>query len=168
MRGILKKSNMTGIIVTHDTKDALSIADNIAVLKLGILQQIGTPKEIYKNPINKYVAQFFGKVNYIKAIAVKNGFLSELGFLYSSQKKICEQGEIILNIRPEDIQVCRNNESSCKGIVESTMYYGSFQILKISTLIHTIEVFLFCDSKIKIGDIVFLKIRKHKCTINSS
>ena len=95
MKEILKSNGETAIFVAHDQKDALSISDRIALLNEGQIEQIGTPKEIYKNPINKYVAQFFGKVNYIKAIAVKNGFLSELGFLYSSQKKICEQGEII-------------------------------------------------------------------------
>jgi len=167
VREILKKSNITAIIVTHDTKDALSISDNIAILKSGVLQQIGSPREIYQNPINKYVAQFFGKVNYIKAIAVKNGFLSELGFVYSTQSNFFKKKEIILNIRPEDIQICKNNESKCRGCIKSIIYWGNCQILKISTLIHTIEIFTSCDSKIKTGDMVFIKIKELKYIINS-
>lgn len=60
---ILRKTQTTAIFVTHDTTDALAIADRVLVMKNGLTIQAGTPVEIYKKPLTPYVANFFGKVN---------------------------------------------------------------------------------------------------------
>ena len=61
IRQIIKKTGITAIFVTHDTKDALSTADRIAILHKGYLQQIDIPKVLYENPVNPYVANFLAR-----------------------------------------------------------------------------------------------------------
>lgn len=64
IRRILKEADTTGIYVTHDQEEAMSIADKIVVMDKGVIQQIGTPKEVYEKPSNRFVAEFMGKCNF--------------------------------------------------------------------------------------------------------
>ncbi len=66
IRNILKERDTTGIYVTHDQEEAMSIADRIVILDKGIIQQIGRPNEIYEKPVNKFVAEFMGKCNFLE------------------------------------------------------------------------------------------------------
>ncbi|MEN9974036.1 MAG: hypothetical protein RLZZ282_42 [Verrucomicrobiota bacterium] len=63
IRRIVKENGLTGIYVTHDQEEALAMADRMAVLNRGTIGQIGTPEEIYRNPLSAYVAQFIGATN---------------------------------------------------------------------------------------------------------
>lgn len=65
VQSIVKEANTAALIVTHDTRDALAVADRLMVLKHGELQQVGTPEEIYFHSSNEYTANLFGKVNRI-------------------------------------------------------------------------------------------------------
>ena len=121
LKNILKKGNITSIIVTHDIKDALSIADRIVIIRNGILQQVDIPYEIYCNPINNYIAQYFGEINRIKSLSVNNGFISELGFIHCNDK-LPNSKDIILNIRSENIEICEFEMGICKGCVKSVVY----------------------------------------------
>lgn len=67
IRRIVKENNLTGIYVTHDQEEALSMADRIAVLEHGRIIQVGTPEEIYRNPVNSHIANFVGKTNLLEA-----------------------------------------------------------------------------------------------------
>jgi ABC-type sulfate/molybdate transport systems ATPase subunit/ABC-type spermidine/putrescine transport system permease subunit II len=71
-RAILKERGATALFVTHDTGDALSIADRIVVLKQGLLQQDGAPPEVYHAPANAYVASFFGTCNFLPMYSLPN------------------------------------------------------------------------------------------------
>ncbi|MCL2647081.1 MAG: ABC transporter ATP-binding protein [Phycisphaerales bacterium] len=67
IRRIVKQTGITAIYVTHDQKEALSMADGIAVMKLGQLQQVGTPAELYRQPVSRFVADFIGESNFLDA-----------------------------------------------------------------------------------------------------
>lgn len=69
-RSILQQRGATAIFVTHDTNDALSIADRIVVLKEGVVQQTGVPQDVYHSPVNTYVASFFGSCNFLPALSM--------------------------------------------------------------------------------------------------
>jgi len=68
IRRICKQAGLTAIYVTHDQKEALSIADRIAIMRDGIIEQIGTPEEIYRKPLNRFVAGFIGEANAISGV----------------------------------------------------------------------------------------------------
>ncbi|MBE3094592.1 MAG: ABC transporter ATP-binding protein [Actinobacteria bacterium] len=114
IKRIQKTQNLTMLFVTHDQLEALALADRIAVLNSGVLQQIGTPEEIYEYPENLFVADFVGEppMNFIKATLIreKNEYMAKL---YNQKLKIPENYkdsiekfykgdviEIMLGIRP--------------------------------------------------------------------
>jgi iron(III) transport system ATP-binding protein len=66
IRRICKESGLTAVYVTHDQKEALSIADRLAVLDRGKIQQCGAPREVYKQPATRFVANFIGETNFIE------------------------------------------------------------------------------------------------------
>jgi iron(III) transport system ATP-binding protein len=66
IRSICKQAGLTALYVTHDQKEALSIADRIAVMKDGVIQQVGGPEELYQRPSNRFVAGFIGEANFIQ------------------------------------------------------------------------------------------------------
>ena len=101
--------NATTIYVTHDQTEAMTMASRIVVMKLGRIQQIGSPKEIYNNPYNLFVAGFIGSpsMNFFQAVYKDGTVIVEGGTKFALPKKIAEgkniPEKIILGIRPEDI-----------------------------------------------------------------
>ena len=109
---IHKNLNATTIYVTHDQTEAMTMADRIVVMKSGIVQQIGSPKEIYNRPNNLFVAGFIGAptMNFVKGTISNHHFHTATHSLLISeqwneiiQAKGFENKEIILGIRPENI-----------------------------------------------------------------
>ena len=101
IRRIQKETGITTIFVTHDQEEAMSISDLIVVMKLGVVQQIGKPQEIYDNPINLFVAKFLGT----PPINVFGGKV-ENGALYIGEDKVLDvpgvdSKEVYVGIRPE-------------------------------------------------------------------
>ena len=100
----------TTIYVTHDQTEAMTMADRIVVMKGGYIQQIGTPKEIYNNPANLFVAGFLGApaTNFVKG-TYTNGFFQvgdmkiEIPLMYREKLSSYQGKEIIMGIRPEDL-----------------------------------------------------------------
>ena len=110
IRRICKASGFTTVYVTHDQKEALSIADRIAVMKDGKVVQVGTPGELYHRPASSFVADFIGQTNLIRGTvtgregdryAIKTG----AGTLYAVANGHVPSGEVVLSIRPEQIRV---------------------------------------------------------------
>lgn len=114
LKKLQKRLGVTTIYVTHDQAEAMSIADRIAIMENGTLQQIGTPEEVYANPQNLFVASFIGSpsMNFINCIAKSenNTYLLDCGEFrlnlpYEKDRKmaIFEGEEVVLGIRPEDV-----------------------------------------------------------------
>ncbi|TDW20045.1 multiple sugar transport system ATP-binding protein [Breznakia blatticola] len=115
----------TTIYVTHDQTEAMTMATRIVVMKDGYIQQIGTPKEIYNNPANMFVAGFVGSpaTNFLHGRIENNSFVigdlhMELPEKFDSDIKDYEGKEVVMGIRPEDIY--------SEGIVEGTYPSASF------------------------------------------
>lgn len=124
LRELISTVGITSIFVTHDQDEAIEVADEIIITNRGRIEQIGTPFEIYRNPLTPFAAQFIGQSTIIEAYHRFKGF--ETG--NEQQKAI---------IRPEYISVTRKNElskyaiTSEEGVVEQTSFRGSEIELKI-------------------------------------
>ena len=114
IRRIQKETGITTIFVTHDQEEAMSISDMIVVMKLGVLQQIGKPQDVYDDPANLFVAKFLGT----PPINVMEGRI-ENGQIYIGNAAILpapgvEDQEVYLGIRPEGFELCENGALECK------------------------------------------------------
>ncbi|MEB3336684.1 MAG: ABC transporter ATP-binding protein [Leptolyngbyaceae bacterium] len=81
IRNILKATGISGVFVTHDQEEALSISDQIAVMRQGQLEQLGTPEEIYRSPASRFVAEFVTQANFLPARRCAQGWETEVGCL---------------------------------------------------------------------------------------
>ena len=105
IRSLQRKLGVTTIMVTHDQEEALSVADRIVVMNHGVIEQIGTPMEIYRDPATPFVADFVGKVNVLRGHAL-GGNLFRVGDM-ELQCDACDTGfepgdAVNLYLRPED------------------------------------------------------------------
>ncbi|AFL95882.1 iron(III) ABC transporter ATPase [Thermococcus cleftensis] len=131
IRRIQRELGITVIYVTHDQEEAMAISDRIAVMNVGTVEQVGTPKEIYESPRTEFVASFMGKTNVIPAKVVeRNGDRVTVEFegirldgLYYTEKS----DDVVIVIRPERIKLKPvENAVSFTGTVDLVEYYGFF------------------------------------------
>ena len=111
IRRICKEAGLTAIYVTHDQKEALSIADRLAILDQGHLLQVGAPQEVYTRPKNRFVAQFIGETTFVEARvrAVQEG-VAEVEtasgvWTAAVQEAVDVEKPVWLSIRPEAVQL---------------------------------------------------------------
>ncbi|WP_406445384.1 ABC transporter ATP-binding protein [Streptomyces sp. NBC_01613] len=108
LKRIQRDLDHTTILVTHDQEEALSLADRIAVMKDGVIQQLGTPYEIYDSPANVFVADFVGEpaINLLPGIATADGHarLSD-AVRIALPVPVTEGREVVVGIRPEDLRL---------------------------------------------------------------
>lgn len=134
LKMLQRKLGITFLFVTHDQEEALSMSDRIVVMNKGKIEQIGTPKEIYEEPKNHFVAQFIGEANCFetKVINQKDGLVSlqyfEKTFHLKSKKIFGELCTIL--IRPEDLRVEKKVEDVKSnnyfvGELENIIYKGT-------------------------------------------
>jgi iron(III) transport system ATP-binding protein len=132
MRSVIKeiqnKLNITTIYVTHDQEEAMAVSDRIAVMKNGVIQQIGDPKELYQRPVNRFVATFIGKTNliYRNLTIDKNHEFIKLSEDYKVDTKFLglnNNSEILISIRPEDFIIVEEKESM-EAFVDSSIFLG--------------------------------------------
>lgn len=133
VRQIIKAMGITAILVTHDTKDAFSTADKIAVMLNGKLLQIDTPDTLYNDPNSSYVAELFGKANNLEATVAPGGFKTPFGFV--TGPKDCplsvNRDKVNLFFRAEETAFCNAEEPHLCGMVEQCMYLGDHMQLKV-------------------------------------
>lgn len=138
IRALLRKVNVPAIFITHDQEEALELGDRIAVINLGHIEQIGTPLEVYSNPVNEYVATFLGAANILAGVV--KGRNIEVGSalipLHESDD-FADGQKVKLVFRPEDVSLTKPGdarpEPSCiaRGIVEVTNFVGAYERVSV-------------------------------------
>ena len=129
IRSICKEAGITTVYVTHDQKEALSMADRIAVLRDGAVVQQGTPRELYRRPSSRFVASFLGETNFIEARVARtaDGALhldTQAGRFVASGDAEDEQ-TVLCSIRPEAIRLVEpKSTGSLMGRHVRTTYLG--------------------------------------------
>ncbi len=164
LKQLQKKLGITFIYVTHDQDEALSMSDRIVVLNNGKIEQIGTPLEVYENPISEYVANFLGEANIFKGKVINN-IDNKSVIEINNKETIIINGEykngseIKVVVRPENIKLSKTErKNNCfKGKVNDEIYDGSVTKLIIKTENYTIrQLSIGNDRQYKEGDNVYL------------
>ena len=131
LKNIQKEMGITFIYVTHDQEEALSMSDTIVVMDNGMIQQIGTPQEVYNEPVNAFVADFIGESNILDGV-MKEDFRAEFaGHTFQCLDKGFADGEEVdAVIRPEDVVVTEFGEGMISGTVTNVTFKGvHFEII---------------------------------------
>ncbi|HZK33773.1 MAG TPA: spermidine/putrescine ABC transporter ATP-binding protein [Bacillota bacterium] len=125
LKNIQQKLGITFVYVTHDQEEALTMSDTIVVMNKGLIQQIGTPQDIYNEPENAFVANFIGESNIVDGIMHNDYKVTFLGRLFDCvDKGFTENESVDVVIRPEDIKITKAEDGMIRGRVKSTTFKG--------------------------------------------
>jgi iron(III) transport system ATP-binding protein len=135
IRRVCKEFKLTTVYVTHDQKEALSIADRMAILESGHILQVGTPREVYKRPTRKTVANFIGETDFLpgKVLGMVGNYVTvdtavgKFDGVFGDPSSIPKVGdEVTVSIRPECWELHRNAESRnvVRGRIGESTYLG--------------------------------------------
>lgn len=125
LKKIQQKTKKTFVYVTHDQEEALTMSDRVVVMNNGIIEQIGTPIDIYNEPINAFVADFIGESNIIDGIMVKDLLVNILGVDFTCvDYGFGNNKEVDVVIRPEDVELVPAIEGKIEGVVTSIIFKG--------------------------------------------
>ncbi|MCD7728641.1 MAG: ABC transporter ATP-binding protein, partial [Clostridia bacterium] len=119
-----KKLGITFIYVTHDQEEALTMSDKVVVINDGEIQQIGTPTDIYNEPVNTFVADFIGESNIFNGAMVDKLKVKFCGTSFDCLDDFEINQPVDVVVRPEDIKICAPAEGQLKGTVTSTVFKG--------------------------------------------
>lgn len=139
LREIQAKQQLTMLFVTHDQEEALSISDRIVVMNKGKIEQIDSPQNIYNFPSSMFVAQFIGKMNFLKGLA--EGQKISIGSL-AYPNLTHDEGEVTVAIRPEDIVMVSGTEEGLKATIEKVMMLGHYAEVSLSTDYGKLKMFV--------------------------
>ncbi len=125
LKNIQQKTGITFIYVTHDQEEALSMSDTVVVMANGRIQQVGTPTDIYNEPVNAFVADFIGESNILDGVMIKDYKAKFSGHTFDCLDKGFEPMEKVdIVVRPEDVDVVAVEKGMLKGVVTSVTFKG--------------------------------------------
>ena len=170
IRDIQRRIGITTVYVTHDQEEAMTISDHIAVMNLGEIQQVGSPKELYHKPHNEFVANFIGKTNLIDAKIIKE---NNKAFLQIGEYKLelqeydhVEPQDVRVSIRPEEF--IKDESGVIEATVDNSVYLGSSVNYLLNTnfaeRIEVTEESTF-EENLKPGDVIHLTVNTSKINI---
>jgi len=135
IRHLQQEFRITTIYVTHDQAEAMALADRIALLRDGVLQQVARPEEIYRRPQSKWVADFVGVCNFIpgRVLGQEDGFLvvqTPVGLLRCSGT--AGPGRVLVCVRPESLRPQAEGPNRIAGVVRSRTFLGNLLDVRVS------------------------------------
>lgn len=181
LRALNRKVGSTFLFVTHDQEEALQLSDRIAVLKDGKLLQVGTPKMVYEDPVNRFVANFIGPTNEIPGEILEDApdsyaLLSPLGKFRVKKNGTPLQKSVSLCLRPEKIRLLRSRtpqDNLIEAEVAEISYLGSRTEYTVKTQHRTLRVFepeleRAKRKSLHVGDRIFLTWKSEDAIVFSN
>jgi len=125
LKSIQQATGITFIYVTHDQEEALAMSDTVVVMEGGVIQQIGSPEDIYNEPKNAFVADFIGESNIVDGIMHSDGVVEIFGRKFKCLDKGFDPMEPVdVVIRPEDVDIVSPKRGKLKGVVTGITFRG--------------------------------------------
>ncbi|MBT5487520.1 MAG: ABC transporter ATP-binding protein [Deltaproteobacteria bacterium] len=165
IRELQQKLELTTVYVTHDQEEALAVSDTIFVMNEAVIDQEGTPQQLYEEPVNLFVADFIGDANIVKAQILKidgiNANVDIGGIREKLTHRGLESGEVNVAIRPQSICLSQSgNGNSIPGTIIKAIYLGGHIEYTVDCILG--ELFVI-DNQVEIkhnlDDVVFITLR---------
>ena len=170
LRELHNRIHATTVYVTHDQMEAMSMADKIAVMSNGLIEQFGTPQEIYDRPASMFVADFIGSppMNFLSfqsglATGAKEIVVQGASVTVPELREDLAPGEMALGIRPEHIRF--DDNSRLRGSVYGTEYLGTTQIVAVETADGMIKARVPAEMTLRMGEPVGLALNGARLSI---
>ena len=170
LRALHNRLKATTVYVTHDQLEAMSMGDKIAVMNQGVIEQFGTPQEIYDRPATMFVADFIGSpsMNFLSfgGDVPKGSHEIKIGSGTQSVPELrvdLPAADYVLGVRPEHVRI--SDDGPVRGKVYGTEYLGTTQVITIKTEQGQIRARLNSDIAIKTGETIGLSFRPEKLSI---
>lgn len=170
LRELHNRIHATTVYVTHDQMEAMSMADKIAVMSNGVIEQFGTPQEIYDRPASIFVADFIGSppMNFLKFHAglekgARQVVVQGAPIDVPELREDAAPGERVLGIRPEHIRF--DDASPLRGSVYGTEYLGTTQIVAVTTADGLIKARVPAETPVRAGQTVGLSLNGPRLSV---
>jgi iron(III) transport system ATP-binding protein len=159
LKELQRQTKVTIVYVTHDQSEALAMSDRIVVMDRGVVQQVGTPEEVYAQPANAFVAEFVGLTNLLSGRAVAAGMQTHEGSVIPADLPAgVQQGDLLrLCVRPEDIRL---GEGEIEGTVTRRVYLGNVVDYLIQVPGHQLRVEAPSSTPYREGDHIALRLER--------
>lgn len=160
IRSLQKRLGVTTIMVTHDQEEALAMADRIVVMNHGVIEQIGTPEQIYNQPASAFVAHFIGQMNFMTPTQQ-----SQIHRLSAVQQALATQHPCLVDktlriaVRPEHVSLVATHESHIQAQINHIEFMGAF--LRCALVIEDITEELYADVTISLAQRLQLRTGDH-------
>jgi multiple sugar transport system ATP-binding protein len=170
LRGLHDRLKATTVYVTHDQTEAMSLADKIAVMSHGVIEQLGTPRDVHERPASVFVADFIGSppmnlLTFNDALEPSRGSVrvgqAEIGI--PTPREALTRRDLILGVRPEHVRL--SDGARLRGDVFATEYLGTTQIVTITTAHGVAKARLAANVKVAIGETVGLEFRPDRISL---
>ncbi|NOR29790.1 MAG: ATP-binding cassette domain-containing protein [Sulfitobacter sp.] len=173
LRRLQQELGITTVVVTHDQTEAMTMADKIVVMGHARVHQTGEPMDIYKTPINKFVADFIGTSNLLTAKLAENGVLDVNGkrMAFDVKSDEAKTGEVLMMTRPEEIFVHKAIKKAPENALEGTVTF-------VRDIGMTIEIYVDCGGQqvvsimtpkdfpeVEVGEGVFVEMPTSACSV---
>ncbi len=174
LKRLQRELQITTVYVTHDQSEALALSHEIAVMNEGRIMQIGSPRDIYERPRNKFVADFVGTTNFLEATIVsveaeqgRYVVESPIGKLAASSADVLRVGDkVVLSLRPEDVELAEqafDGPNTFHGRVDAKVFLGEYLDFQITVGDRTLLAKAHPSLRTPIGEQVYIRINADKC-----
>jgi multiple sugar transport system ATP-binding protein len=170
LRELHNRIRATTVYVTHDQMEAMSMADKIAVMNHGLIEQFGTPQEIYDRPASMFVADFIGSppMNFLRfesglAKGTREIVVQGAAVAVPEVREDVVSGEMALGIRPEHIHF--DDNSKLRGSVYGAEYLGTTQIVSVETADGIVKARVAADIAVQTGETVGLALNAARLSL---
>ena len=174
LKRLQRELQITTVYVTHDQSEALALSHEIAVMNEGRIMQIGSPRDIYERPRNKFVADFVGTTNFLEAtissVEPESGRYvveSPIGKLAASSADVLRVGDkVVLSLRPEDVELAEQafeGANTFHGMVDAKVFLGEYLDFQVKVGDRMLLAKAHPSLRAPIGEQVYIRINADKC-----
>jgi iron(III) transport system ATP-binding protein len=168
LKRLQRELRITTVYVTHDQSEALALSHSIAVMSEGRIQQIGSPREIYDRPRNRFVADFVGTTNFIDGEILAGGRVrTGIGDLeIAAGEELREGDHVVLSVRPEDVELSEarpEGQNVREGRVDQKVFLGEYNDFQVKLGERVLLSRCHPSLRTRVGEPIFVRLRAEKC-----
>ena len=175
LKRLQRELNLTTVYVTHDQSEALALSHEIAVMDEGRIVQVGTPRQIYDTPGNRFVADFVGTTNFLEGsvLAAEPGacrVATAVGSIaVRSLDGLARDARVLVSVRPEDVELFErlpdgvNGRNVCQGTVDSKAFLGEHIDFQVKVRDHLLLAKAHTSLRTPVGGCIYVVMDPEKC-----